>query len=141
MEMSIREFVRQFNEGAFNSPDLKTQCRAGWFDWFCQDRSLARKTQDLGKFVKQLKDSEKIDMVRDYVFFVNRCPLCYPLYDSVKICRRKDGMVKYCIDFNDQSIKERYNATVAIYGRENGFVVPLFTGNRREAVKWLNGEN
>ena len=39
-EISVRQWQEQFKAGTFDSPDTKTQIRAGWYDWFCQDKAL-----------------------------------------------------------------------------------------------------
>ena len=39
-DLSVRQWQEQFRAGAFNAQDIYTQCRAGWYDWFCQDYSI-----------------------------------------------------------------------------------------------------
>ena len=38
-EISVRQWQEQFKAGFYDSPDIHTQCGAGWYDWFCQDKA------------------------------------------------------------------------------------------------------
>ena len=41
--ITVREWIDKFNHGEFDNEDFKTQCAAGWYDWFCSTKSLAKK--------------------------------------------------------------------------------------------------
>lgn len=34
--ITVREWIDKFNHGKFDNEDFKTQCAAGWYDWFSQ---------------------------------------------------------------------------------------------------------
>lgn len=116
--MSLREFrdyfitnAERFKQGRASRSDC---IEAGWYDWFCKDTSLPRKTYTLGKKVLQLMESPLIDIDKMYVFFKNNCPLCGQLYDSFSICRLDDsGEVKYFV-----APKLGYN-NPKMYGKAN----------------------
>lgn len=115
--MTLREFRDYFNK---NAERFKTgrvhlsECvDAGWFDWFCNDRSLPRKTYSLGKKVLQIMESPMIDIDKTRVFFKNNCPLSGRKYDSFSICDMKDGSVKYWV-----APKLGYNSS-KLYGKAN----------------------
>ena len=38
-EISVRQWQEKFRAGAFDHKDIYTQCKAGWYDWFCQDHA------------------------------------------------------------------------------------------------------
>ena len=58
-----------------------------FYDWFCKDSSLQRKSWNLMKKVKTfLKHNPQIDILETYVFFKNNCPMNGPLYDDFRIC-------------------------------------------------------
>ena len=44
-QIKLSEWIQRFKSGEFNKPDTTTQIKAGWFDWFCRDSSLANKTR------------------------------------------------------------------------------------------------
>ena len=39
--ITVREWIRKFNNGDFDEKDFDTQCKAGWYDWFCSNEGLA----------------------------------------------------------------------------------------------------
>ena len=39
----LQSWIGSFILGDFDSEDVKTQIKAGWYDWFCKDSSLGRK--------------------------------------------------------------------------------------------------
>ena len=41
----LQSWIGSFILGDFDSEDVKTQIKAGWYDWFCKDSSLGRKTK------------------------------------------------------------------------------------------------
>jgi hypothetical protein len=85
MKISIREWIKKFNNGDFNSADANTQVDAGWYDWFCRDSSLRNKTIKLAPKIKKLAQSSKIDIDQCYVWFSNKYPIDGHLYDTIHI--------------------------------------------------------
>lgn len=133
-EITVREWIQNFQKGAYNEPTFKTQCDAGWYDWFCRDSSLAGKTKKMGKIISRVKDNSKI-LDGMYVFFKNSCPIGYPLYDSFKFCDIESGDVVYCIDIDCGFHERKY----VVYGEENGFQTALFeTDSVYTLAKWFN---
>ena len=132
--MTIREFQKRFLAGDFESPDRETQIEAGWYDWFCSDSALKRKTDRMGKVVARLTDSDKVNLDTMYVFFKNCCPMVGPLYDQFKICDLKTGEVLFCIDLGDQRQVKLWQVWDC---RDNTPPAPGFD-NSAELVKWLN---
>ncbi len=135
--ISIREWVAAFEAGAFDSPDRRTQCEAGWYDWFCRDTSLANKTRRMGSIVRKVRGG-KVDIDRCYVWFKNNCPLNGPLYDDFRFADRETGEVQFTITIACCWNEKRY----AVYGRTPDGVFqekPLFeTDSARELEAWLN---
>ena len=135
----LREWIKLFNEGAFESGDRRIQIEAGWYDWFCKDTSLKSKTVTLGSVVQQIKDGGKVDLDKSYVFFKNNCPLNGPLYDDFRICSLETGDVNFTVQFDCCWGTKKYT----VYGRtpdgEFHSDEPLFeTDYKSELVEWLN---
>ena len=47
----LQSWIGSFILGDFDSEDVKTQIKAGWYDWFCKDSSLGRKTKRMGNII------------------------------------------------------------------------------------------
>ena len=98
--LSLIEWIEAFDNYEIAENHVDTQRKAGWYDWFCKDDSLANKTKSLGKKVKQLAKSKKIDCACTYVFFKNNCACVNTgtaLYDSFSFCDIESGDVLYWI--------------------------------------------
>ena len=137
--LRLFRWIDEFMEGNFDAEDVKTQIKAGWYDWFCKDSSLANKTKRMGSIIKQVKRGGKVDLENWYVWFKNNCPLNGPLYDDFRFADIETGNVMFTIQINCCWNKSRY----AVYGRtpDGQFHSdePLFeTDSSRELVKWLN---
>lgn len=136
--LPLNQWIDQFNNGSFASEDVKTQIKAGWYDWFCKDTSLVRKTQKMGNIIKQIKDGGKVNLVNSYVWFKNNCPLNGPLYDDFRIASLENGDVQFTVQIDCCWNKHKY----AVYGRTPDGVghwdVPLFESNSiKELTTWL----
>ena len=99
-EISIRQWIENYNSGKYDSQDVKVQCEAGWYDWFCRDESLCGKTKRLAPKVKQLAKSSKVDVDNWYVWFKNNCPVFGSLYDDIRFADIKTGDVTYAKEKN-----------------------------------------
>ena len=73
------------------NPDLLTKDNCfGFYDWFCQDKSLKNKSKSLLTKVKFLVKQGLIDGDTHYVWFKNNCPCVGSLYDDFRISRIED---------------------------------------------------
>ncbi|AUD64600.1 hypothetical protein BK011_02480 [Tenericutes bacterium MZ-XQ] len=134
-EQSLRTWIESFNKGEFDSKDLQTQIKAGWYDWFCKDESLVNKTKRMGNIVKQFKDGGKVNLETMYVWFKNNCPLAGSLYDDFRIADIESGDTLFTIQINCFREEKRYT----IYGKKNNFDTPLYnTDSIKELVNWFN---
>jgi hypothetical protein len=137
--INVSTWIDNFLNGKYESKDVKTQIEAGWYDWFCKDSSLARKTQIMGGIIRQIKAGGKVDLNNWYVWFKNNCPLNGPLYDDFRFADIATGDVVFTIQINCCWNKHRY----AVYGRapdgEGHWDEPLFeTDSVLELVMWFN---
>jgi hypothetical protein len=125
MSMTMREFMREYDAGAFEDKSLKTMSAAGWRDWFCRDSSLKKKLDRLYPKVKKIAQSKKINPDTMCVFFQNCCPGEGSLYDEFIICDMKTGGV-YVI--TPKSGHKCDKGRAVLWGRENGFNGSLIVG-------------
>jgi hypothetical protein len=133
--LNLHEWLEKFEAGAFNTWDTHTQIEAGWYDWFCKDSTLANKTQSLGKKLKSIIKSTKLDPKNQYVFFKNNCPCVGSLYDDFRICDMKSGDVVYTIV--PRSGHKVMQGKGEVWGKENAFKEALFEGSWGEIKKWF----
>jgi hypothetical protein len=105
-EITVRQWIENFQNGMYDAGDFKTQCDAGWYDWFCKESSLARKTQKMGKAIARVTNEKILDNM--YVFFKNNCPFDHPLYDQFKFCDLETGDVEYCISIDCGWYESKY---------------------------------
>lgn len=134
-DMSIREWLQKFESGAWESPDRDVQCDAGWYDWFCKDERLAAKTRKLGRKLKVVSASPKVDLDRHYVFFKNNCPMNGSLYDDFRICDRETGDVVYTVV--PRSGHKCMDGAGEVWGRENGFEKALVVGSWKDIKEFF----
>lgn len=134
-KLCVRDWIDQFNSGAFSEKNKNVQIDAGWYDWFCSDSSLAGKTKVLGAKVKKISRSPKINVDTMYVWFKNNCPLYGKLYDDFRFADIETGDVIYTI-----TPKEGHNkseSVSSVWGKENDFNEPLYTGDWKGVLNWF----
>ena len=136
---TIKEWIINFLRGEYDAPDVQTQIKAGWYDWFCQDKSLAAKTEKLGRRLIKIAKSKKIDLDNNYVFFKNNCPVNGTLYDDFRICDIKTHDVIYTITPSCGHTHTKGRSEV--WGRENEFNEPLLTGTWKDIENFFLGSN
>ena len=133
--ISTITWIEKFNNGEFSSKDVKVQIKAGWYDWFCKDTSLANKTVKIGNIVKQIKHGGKVNLYDTYVWFKNNCPLKGPLYDDFRIADINTGDVIFTTQIDCCWYDKKYT----VYGRVNNFEKLLFeTDSSKDLVNWFN---
>ena len=136
---NLNQWLEAFKAGKFNSADIDTQIEAGWYDWFCKDGSLQKKTVVLGKKLEQIIKSDKLSPEKQYVFFKNNCPVSGTLYDDFRICDIESGNVVYTII--PKNGHKAANGQAEVWGRQNDFKEPLFTGTWKEVKDWFLGKS
>lgn len=109
-----------------------TRAEICWYDWFCQDSSLAGKTRKLAPKIKRIAKSTKFDSEKVYVFFKNNCPFDGPLYDDFRICDIENGDVLFTV-----TPKSGHTGEAEVWGGENGYIGPLVEGSLKDIYKWF----
>lgn len=133
--ISLKDWLVRASNGDFDSKDRKVQCEAGWYDWFCSDKSLANRLKKMMSRVRRIARSPKVNQEKTYVFFKNNCPLRGKLYDDFRICDRIDGGVIYTII--PHSGHDINFGTSEVWGRENEFEGPLVSGTWNDVLKFF----
>ena len=138
--INVLAWIDRFNNGDFDKEDVKTQIEAGWYDWFCKDSSLLRKTQRMGRIIAKLNQGGKVDLANCYVWFKNNCPLNGPLYDDFRLADLETGEVQFTIQLDCCWNNHKY----VVWGRrekgkEFNHDKPLFeTDSVKELIEWFN---
>ena len=134
-EFSVRQWQEQFRAGAFAASDVATQCKAGWYDWFCQDHALAGRLKKIGRVVMGITDPFILDNY--YVWFKNNCPLNGPLYDDVRfepLSGDRNGKY-FVVSLDSPHEREKW----ALVTERYGFDAPEFDcRNIRDIVRYIN---
>lgn len=133
--ISIREWIKKYDAGEFDSPDWETQCKAGWYDWFCKDGALKGRLDKLAPKVKQIAQSPKVNIDEMYVFFKNNCPMAGPLYDDFRICDLQSGDVIFTVVPSEPRNEKGQRSEV--WGIANGFNGPLVKGDWNDVKKYF----
>jgi hypothetical protein len=126
MRITIRDFMKEYEEGAFEDKSLETMCKAGWHDWFCDESQLKNRLGKLYPKIKEIVRSKKIDIDAMFVRFENCCPGVGSLYDEFRICDMETGDVIYAVTPRSGHTDDKGRAE--LWGRENEFNGPIVTG-------------
>ena len=135
--LSVRQWQDLFRSGAFQDRSRATQIRAGWYDWFCGDATLAGRLKQIGKVVMRITEPAILDNY--YVWFNNNCPLNGPLYDDV-LFEPLDG--ERCGRFFVVALDSPFEKQKwTLYTERNGFDAPEFSCDHVfELSKYLNSQ-
>ena len=68
---SLRRWIENFDAGLYSASDVETQIEAGFYDWFCSEKSLRGRLYAMAPKVRHIAKSSKIDQDKMYVFFKN----------------------------------------------------------------------
>ena len=136
--ITVREFMRNYDRGVYDSNDVNTMIEAGWYDWFCRDKNLKKRLDALFPKVKEIVLSQKINPHTMYVFFKNNCPVYGSLYDDFRFCDMKTGDVIYTVI--PASGHKANKGQAELWGRENNFKEALVKGTWNDIRKYFDIE-
>ena len=106
--------------------DIRNHHCFNFYDWFCKDALLQRKSETLITKLKTiLKNNKRFDPTKCYVFFKNNCPGHGDLYDDFRICDIETGNVLYTVAPRNP----HFNSKASVWGIDNDFDSPLVTGS------------
>jgi hypothetical protein len=129
-ELTIFETLQAWKENRLETNGL-------WYDWFCKDSSLPKKSEQLLKKLQAISASTKFDSHATSVFFKNNCPLNGSLYDDFRICDLESGDVIYTIV--PSSGFKANKGKAELWGKENDFKEPIIEGRWQDIKNWFLG--
>jgi len=104
-----------------------------FFDWFCKDTSLARKSKGLFSQAKKFVKLLGIDMTKVYILFKNNCPCGWGgLYDDFRICDLEKEAVIWTVSPRKPDGKGGF--VFSVWGQENDFQGPIVEAKTRKEV-------
>lgn len=133
--LTVNQFLAKFKAGDFNSPDVKTQIAAGWYDWFCKDKNLLAKTRKLGKILARImkNGTDKFDGDKVFVCFKNNCPLYGKLYDDIRIGNEAQGNLFVIVPSNGHS----ESGEAQVFDLSAGFEFPVAEGSMSDVYAFF----
>lgn len=137
-QVSLKEQIAGFKSTrkVMDSDGQYTDCH-GFYDWFCKDGTLARKSRRLMPKVIKFCTLMNIDLEKHYVFFKNNCPVNGTLYDDFRICDRESGDVIYNV-----TPRSGHTGMAEVYSQANGFNQPLMQADKfKNLFSAANTEN
>lgn len=133
-EMSVRQWQEAFRAGLFDDTSIDTQCKAGWYDWFCSDKALAGRLKKIGSVVMGITEPFILDNY--YVWFKNNCPITGPLYDDVRfepLVGARDGRY-FLVSLGSPYEKQKW----ALITERSGFNTEFRCADVRDMAKYIN---
>lgn len=134
--VSLAQWLRNFDTGMYESSRVDIQISAGWYDWFCRDTALCVKTAKLAPKVRKIAKSKLIDPDKTYVWFKNNYPLVGSLYDDFRIADLATGETLYTItpSSGHTSVKGRSE----VWSRnDNNFNGPVVAGTWKDVLTYF----
>ena len=142
-DRNILAWQEAYKAGDFDGEDVATQVDAGWVSWSSPDEELAAKTKSFGAAIVKIKDSGKVNVSGNYIFFMEE-PWQDTSFACMKFAGIDDGNVEYKITLNEPD--ERFDKDDMkgrkwhVYGGPNRqFRKPLKAFKTDSTLaKWLN---
>ena len=133
--INVREWIQKFNNGEFDNKDFDTQVKAGWYDWFCSEKSLSNRLKKMGNIIKDINNDYILDNY--YVWFKNNCPMIGGLYDDFRLEPLNDDLrdkLYFGVSCEDERNKNKYELFTARTGYKTEFVAD----NKKELLNIIN---
>jgi len=83
-KLTITEFLTKWDNNEFDS-SIPSMIEAGWYDWFCEDKSLFNRIKELVPKIKFMVKERYVNPNECYVWFKNNCPMNGSTYDDFRI--------------------------------------------------------
>lgn len=137
--ITVRKWIDKFNNGEFEAKNHKTQCSAGWYDWFCSTNVLPGRLKKMGNIIKDIKNDFILDNFT--VWFKNNCPCSGPLYDDFRF-----EPINENAEYDDEKRDKLYFGVQCghpygseymyeIFTARSGYQIEFKCKNKREVLK------
>jgi len=126
---SLKEQLEAFENGKYLDADGQESTCFNFYDWFCKDTSLEKKSKRLFTMVKRWVKERNTDTEKVYVFFKNNCPMNGPLYDDFRICDLETGNVIFTV-----IPKCSHSGKAEVWGRQNDFNGAIVTADTMSGI-------
>jgi hypothetical protein len=122
-KMTIRQQLEKHLNGE------KFECH-NFYDWFCIETSLEKKSNNLFKKLNSISKSSKFDIDKTHSYFKNNCMFSGQNFNEIVICNIESGVSIYRIAC--------YIGRYELYGNENNFNYPLGEGKWNDIKEFFN---
>lgn len=129
--MNEVNMIEQLREKHFE--DMDNKC-CMFYDWFCSDRALANKAKRLAGKAAALVLSPRFKAEECYLWFKNNFAVRGGMYDDFRIADIETGEIRYTVTYKEP---RSGRGTWTVYGAENDFERPLYTGDFIGLRKWF----
>lgn len=130
-KITVREWIKKYNNGDFNSTDIDIQIDAGWYDWFCKDKALLGRLNKMANIIKNIKNDFILDNY--YVWFKNNCPCFAPLYDVFRF-EPIDDKLRNKLSFGISCNDKRNDTKYEIFTARTLYATEYKTSNKKELL-------
>jgi hypothetical protein len=131
--VSLTQQLEAFKNGNIIDSEGRSNDCHNFYDWFCNESSLERKSIKLMNQVKRWVKFRNTDTDKVYVFFKNNCPMVGPLYDDFRICDRETGNVIWTV-----TPKCGHSGKAEVWGRQNNFQGPIAVADTMTEIFKMN---
>lgn len=126
---NLKQQFEAFNQGRIVDSNGSENGCFNFYDWFCSDKSLERKSKKLYRAAIKFCNKFNVDLEKHYVFFKNNCPCSGPLYDDFRICDIESGDVIYNV-----TPKSGHTGQAEIYSAENDFKEAIYSAENLRTI-------
>ncbi|HEY0820992.1 MAG TPA: hypothetical protein VGD46_19555 [Rhizobacter sp.] len=83
-KLTLTELQQHVADGRVSRPDREAQCDY-WYDWFCKDSALHKKTPQLAERALWVAEQMGLPFDQFYISLKNSCPMDGTLYDVIRL--------------------------------------------------------
>lgn len=135
--MPFYEWRWNYIMGKYSYSDVQTAVNAGWYDWFCAEKELSWRLENMGKILVKITDMKKINWQTMYVWFKNGCALNYDTYDEFRFSELGTGDLVWRVLMPSEFTRAQYGASYVVLSGLND--EPVFKcSNYKSLIKWFN---